>query len=410
MNSTNNNSFEIAAKKVFSDLYALIQEDENKIDNKPFKFDLSIMPADVISCIGNHLEDYPFEIYKDTELYKMFFKHDKPDDYKEYIKYISDIKNYKTYEEYDFTESCKTDINFLLLNIKKYFKELKIKKYEIKFKHQKYTERGFKPEIKISCIIYFYDKDKFNCLNLSEMHVTEIKQHFVDDVYKGVSQLSRPFNNFFSNVEVEKINKIFEELIKDFKLYTKRCVAFNCNYNNEFDFKLKKYLKQNKTKIIKIDDKPKQINVLDSSTDILKDDKPKPFNLLDLDNDILNIIGDFVKKDNEEREEEIVNSEQTINGKIIMFRNFCCSYITKPLNTKENIKEYIYDYIDRDFPDIKTYASNHKIRLSKDDKRKCAWVLFRRCKRIFVRNKLYHNKVIYNMDDEEKYIFEEYLN
>ncbi len=91
MNSTNNNSFEIATKKVFSDLYALIKEDENKTDNKPFKFDLSIMPADVISCIGNHLEDCPFEIYKDTELYKMFFKHDKPDDYKEYIKYISDI-------------------------------------------------------------------------------------------------------------------------------------------------------------------------------------------------------------------------------------------------------------------------------------------------------------------------------
>ena len=38
MNSTNNNSFEIAAKKVFSDLYVLIKEDEketeNKIDNK----------------------------------------------------------------------------------------------------------------------------------------------------------------------------------------------------------------------------------------------------------------------------------------------------------------------------------------------------------------------------------------
>ena len=101
MNSTNNNSFEIAAKKVFSDLYALIKEDENitnKIDDKPFKFDLSIMPDDVVTCIGKHLEDYPFEIYKDTELFKMFFKHDKPDDYKEYIKYINDIENYKTYE------------------------------------------------------------------------------------------------------------------------------------------------------------------------------------------------------------------------------------------------------------------------------------------------------------------------
>ena len=51
------------------------------------------------------------------------------------------------------------------------------------------------------------------------------------------------------------------------------------------------------------ENKPKQINVLDSSTDILKDDKPKPINLLDLSTDILNTIGDFVKKDNKEREE-----------------------------------------------------------------------------------------------------------
>ena len=92
-----------------------------------------------------------------------------------------------------------------------------------------------------------------------------------------------------------------------------------------------------------------------------------------------------------------------------MFRNFCGDYITKPINTKEDIKNYIFDYIDREFPDIKTYASNHKIRLSKDDKRRCAWVLFKRCKLIFGRNKSYHNKVIYNMDDEEKDIFEEYL-
>ena len=82
MNSINNDSYKTAAAKVFCDLYALIKEDENKIDDKPFKFDLSIMPADIISCIGNQLEDYPFKIYDDTELYKSFFKHDKPDDYK----------------------------------------------------------------------------------------------------------------------------------------------------------------------------------------------------------------------------------------------------------------------------------------------------------------------------------------
>ena len=81
------------------------------------------------------------------------------------------LKNYKTYKEYNFTESCKTDINFLLLNIKKYFKELKIKKYEIKFKHQKYTEKGCEDEIRISPKIYFYNKDKFNCLCISIIDV-----------------------------------------------------------------------------------------------------------------------------------------------------------------------------------------------------------------------------------------------
>ena len=50
------------------------------------------------------------------------------------------------------------------------------------------------------------------------MNVTEIKKRFVADVYIGFSELSRPFNNFFTNVEEKKTNKIFEELIKDFKL------------------------------------------------------------------------------------------------------------------------------------------------------------------------------------------------
>ena len=362
------------------------------------------MPADIISCIGNQLEDYPFKIYDDTELYKLFFKHDKPDDYKEYIKYINDIKNYKTYEEYDFTESCKTDISFLLLNIKKYFKELKIKKYEIKFRHEKYTERGLEPEIKISPKIYFYDKDNFNCLRISEIHVTERKI-----IINGYSEASRPFKDYFTNVEVKKINEIFEELIKDFKLYTKRCEAFNCTYNNEFDLKLKKYLKQNKTKIIKTDDKPKQINLLDSSTDILKDDEPKPVNLLDFSTDILNIIGDFVKKDNKTREKkELMDGEQIINGRKIIFPTFCGGEIDRSLNTKEDIKEYIFDYIISNFPNIKKYAKVYDIRLSKDDKRKCAWVLFKRCKIIIDRNKEYYNKVIYNMiDDDEKDFFEE---
>ena len=72
--STNNDFYKNAALKVFAQLGQLIEEDENKPkqinvldsstgilkDDKPFKFDLSIMPDDVVSCIGKHLEDYLF--------------------------------------------------------------------------------------------------------------------------------------------------------------------------------------------------------------------------------------------------------------------------------------------------------------------------------------------------------------
>ena len=130
-------------------------------------------------------------------------------------------------------------------------------------------------------------------------------------------------------------------------------------------------------------------------------------NLLDLNNDILNIIGDFVKKDNKEREiDKLKDTEQIINGKSIYFPKFYDYNISRYiLNTKEEIKEYIFNYINYDFPGIKMYALDRKIRLSNDDKRKCFWILFKRCKLIFE-----DNKVIYNMDDnEEKDVFMEYL-
>ena len=63
-----------------------------------------------------------------------------------------------------------------------------------------------------------------------------------------------------------------------------------------------------------------------------------------------------------------------------------------------------------EFPEIKTYAKNWKIRLSNDDKRKCLWILFKRCKFRIDNSKVYYNKVFYNMDDnEEKDFFMEYL-
>ena len=76
----------------------------------------------------------------------------------------------------------------------------------------------------------------------------------------------------------------------------------------------------------------------------LKDDKPKPINLLDLSPDILNIIGDFIKKDNKKElmmKKELMDGEQIINGRKIIFPTFCGGEIDRSLNTKEDIKNHI---------------------------------------------------------------------
>ena len=196
----------------------------------------------------------------------------------------------------------------------------------------------------------------------------------------------------------------------------------NSTNNNSFEIAAKKVFSdlyalikedeketEYKTDHKKTDDKNEKDNKNVISNEI--DDKPKPVNLLDLDNDILNIIGDFVKKDNKRREiQELKDGEQIINGRNIIFPTFCSGEILKTINTKETLKEYIFNYINREFTFIKKYANIYKIRLSKDDKRKCAWVLFKRCKIIIEQNKQYCNKDVYSMDDDdEKEFFEEYL-
>ena len=50
--------------------------------------------------------------------------------------------------------------------------------------------------------------------------------------------------------------------------------------------------------------------------------------------------------------------------------------------------------------EIKNYARIDKLRLYKDDIRRCAWVCFKRCKLI-----LAENKVIFNMDDEKDFFW-----
>ena len=105
-----------------------------------------------------------------------------------------------------------------------------------------------------------------------------------------------------------------------------------------------------------------------------------------------------------------MDEEQIINGKTIEIGTFIMTGIVVPLNTKEDIKEYIFHYINRDFQEIKKYAKKRKVRLINDDMRKCFFISFKRCKILLDINKGYYNKDVYNIDDDdEKEFFEEYL-
>ena len=130
-------------------------------------------------------------------------------------------------------------------------------------------------------------------------------------------------------------------------------------------------------------------------------------NLLDLNNDILNIIGDYVKKDNFER--KILREEQIINGKKITFGCIRCHYHPYDENPydnngyylKDNIKRYLFHYLDAEILEVKEYAKIDKVKLTKPDLRICIWIFFQRYKLI-----LYDYKLNINMEDGHKYLNE----
>ena len=87
-------------------------------------------------------------------------------------------------------------------------------------------------------------------------------------------------------------------------------------------------------------------------------------NLLDLNNDILNIIGDYVKKDN--LEEKLNEEEQILNGKKITFP--CLRVYHKLMlfdengkYNKENIKRHLFYYVHTEMNEVKEYAKLIKL-------------------------------------------------
>ena len=138
-------------------------------------------------------------------------------------------------------------------------------------------------------IISKYNKDLSSQIN--KMDICKIEHPKTKNAYKSsIAQLTKAFdsNEKYFNDKFKKYYKHKQDMVNIVLCHSLKHLWISIYYGYSIE---------------EDENKPKQINVLDSSTVILKDDKPKPFNLLDLNKDILNIIRDFVKKDNKEREE-----------------------------------------------------------------------------------------------------------
>ena len=146
MNSTNNNSFEIAAKKVFNDLYDLIKEDENKTlneidyDDKPIKSNKLDLNNDVLDknndcltipiCIN--IKDEEVEISKTLDknsIIKIISKYNKDLSYQINKMNICKIEHPKTKNSY---KSSIAPLTKAFDSNEKYFNDKFIKYYKYK--------------------------------------------------------------------------------------------------------------------------------------------------------------------------------------------------------------------------------------------------------------------------------------
>ena len=197
MNSTNNNSFEIAAKKVFSDLYDLIKEDEKLNNNHVL---LQELPNDVMQKINNNLLD------KNDKRFNKIFSENKDDKLLE-ILFNGNIPDLKFIDP-DIFNKFKTNIN--LDCIKKYinknekFNKIKCHSFQTVFKVNKninltsfhiriLDENNNKiGSISSSCKVSFKfkdkDKEEFLCSRACQKVINdinnEIKNYIINYKYK----------------------------------------------------------------------------------------------------------------------------------------------------------------------------------------------------------------------------------
>jgi ferredoxin-thioredoxin reductase catalytic subunit len=189
MNSTNNNSFEIAAKKVFLQLEQLIEEDE-KLNN--YHVNLHELPNDIMEKINNNLLD----------------KNDK-----RFNKIFNDSKDYKL-------------LKILFGNNIPSRKQLKYIDPNI------YNE--YKTNINLDCIKEYINKNKkFNKLNCHSLQIVYRVNSSINFLSFLIRLLDENNNKIGSINSSCKVSFKFKDKDKEEFLCNKECQNVISNINNE---------------------------------------------------------------------------------------------------------------------------------------------------------------------------------
>ena len=188
------------------------------------RMDLSIIPKDIINCIGRHLIDFPvlekeqLKKYDRKSIYLLYFfyNYNLPKDALKYNKFMECEKSY--YKEHDFTQHNKQNLKPILKIIKNKYKDMHLKTYDISFDDAVYKRW------KCNYSLYKFvirDSNNKNSLSLSNDGITKITHKENMTPYKDLK---------LSDKEVQLLKTTLKYIENDIKYYIQQCFTYSQIY------------------------------------------------------------------------------------------------------------------------------------------------------------------------------------
>ena len=201
------------------------------------RMDLSIMPKDIINCIGRHLIDFPvlekeqLKKYDRKSIYLLYFfyNYNLPKDALKYNKFMECEKSY--YKEHDFTQHNKQNLKPILKIIKNKYKDMHLKTYEISFDDAVY--KRWKCNYSLYKFV-IHDSNNKNRLSLSNEGITKITQLSLSN--EGIAKITHkehmtPYKDLkLSDKEVQLLKTTLKYIENDIKYYIQQCFTYSQIY------------------------------------------------------------------------------------------------------------------------------------------------------------------------------------